>query len=192
MKIRFIGVVLSLVFTWNFLGAQVIQEQDSIMPMEISTGWADEAVTVGYVTAPTALTMMFVASLLPEWNAGYVAIPAGIMLLAAPPVIYAGGRSVNILKEFSNPRAKLGWILYALSVVPTSMSMYSYSSDWGNTVPLNIASAVLGTASIIAMTSYAFSRAKTAREMQEDGQSALGFGIAPLSGGALATITYRF
>lgn len=192
MKIKFIGVVLSLVFTWNFLGAQVIQKQDSIMPMVITTGWADEAVTVGYVTAPTALTMMFVASLLPEWNAGYVAIPAGIMLLAAPPVIYAGGRSVNILKEFSNPRAKLGWILYALSVVPTSMAMYSYSADWGTTVPLTIASGVLGTASIIAMTTYAFSRAKTAREMQEDGQSALGFGIAPLSGGALATISYRF
>ena len=185
-------MVLSLVFTWNFLGAQVIQEQDSIMPMVITTGWADEAVTVGYVTAPTALTMMFVASLLPEWNASYLAISAGIMLLAAPPVIYAGGRSVNILKEFSNPRAKLGWILYALSVVPTSMSMYSYSSDWGNTVPLTIASAVLGTASIIAMTTYAFSRAKTAREMQEDGQASLGFGISPLSGGALATITYRF
>jgi hypothetical protein len=192
MNTRLIGVVLSLVFTWNFLGAQVIQEQDSIMPMVITTGWADEAVTVGYVTAPSAVALMFVASLLPEWNAGYAAIPAGVMMLAAPPVIYAGGRSVNILKDISNPRAKLGWILYALSVVPTSMAMYSYSSDWGSTVPLTIASAVFGTASIVAMTSYAFSRAKTAREMQEDSQSSLGFGIAPLSGGALATITYRF
>jgi len=192
MKTRIIGVALSLVFIWNFLGAQVIQEQDSILPMEITTGWADEAVTVGYVTAPTAIALMFVASLLPEWNAGYAAIPAGVMLLAAPPVIFAGGRSVNILKDISHPRAKLGWILYALSVVPTAMSMYSYSSDWGSTVPLTIASGVLGTASIVAMTSYAFSRAKTAREMQEDSQSSLGFGIAPLNGGALATITYRF
>lgn len=192
MNTRIIGVVLSLVFTWNFLGAQVIHEQDSIMPMVITTGWADEAVTIGYVAAPSAVTLMFVASLLPEWNAGYAAIPAGIMILAAPPVIYAGGRSVNILKDISHPRAKLGWILYALSVVPTSMSMYSYSTDWGSTVPLTIASAVFGTASIVAMTSYAFSRAKTAREMQEDSQSSLGFGIAPLSGGALATITYRF
>ena len=192
MKTRFIGVVLSLVFTWNFLGAQVIQKQDSIMPMEITTGWADEAVTVGYVTAPSAIALMFVASLLPEWNASYAAIPAGVMLLAASPVIFAGGRSVNILKDISHPRAKLGWILYALSVVPTAMSMYSYSSDWGSTVPLTIASGVLGTASIVSMTSYAFSRAKTAREMQEDSQSSLGFGIAPLNGGALATITYRF
>ncbi|RLD91984.1 MAG: hypothetical protein DRJ13_17010 [Bacteroidetes bacterium] len=192
MKTRFISVVLSLVFTLNLLEAQVIQEPDTIQPMVITTGWADEAVTIGYVAAPSAVTLMFVASLVPEWNAGYVAIPAGILILAAPPVIYAGGRSVNILKDISHPRAKLGWILYALSVVPTSMSMYSYSSDWGSTVPLTIASAVFGTASIVAMTSYAFSRAKTAREMQEDGQSALGFGIAPLSGGAVATITYRF
>ncbi len=192
MNTRVIGVVLSLVFAWNFLGAQVIQEQDSIMPMVITTGWADEAVTIGYVTAPSAVALMFVASLLPEWNAAYVAIPAGVMMLAAPPLIYAGGRSVNILKSISHPSAKLGWILYALSVVPTSMAMYSYSSDWGSTVPLTIASAVFGTASIVAMTSYAFSRAKKAREMQEDSQSSLGFGIAPLSGGALATISYRF
>ena len=99
MKIRFLCVLLSLVFTWNFLVAQGFQEQDSIQPMVITTGWADEAVTIGYVTAPSAVALMFVASLLPEWNAGYAAIPAGIMILAAPPVIFAGGRSVNILKD---------------------------------------------------------------------------------------------
>jgi len=192
MKTRFMAVVLSLVFAWNALEAQVIQQEDSIQPMVITTGWADEAVTVGYVTAPSAVTLMFVASLLPEWNAAYAAIPAGIMMLAAPPLIYAGGRSVNILKEIAHPRARLGWTLYALSVVPTSLAMYSFSSDWGSTVPLTIASAVFGTASIVAMTSYAFSRAKTAREMEEDSYSSLGFGISPLSGGALATITYRF
>jgi hypothetical protein len=71
--------------------------------------------------------------------------------------------------------------------------MYSYSSDWGSTIPLTIASAVFGTASIIAMTSYAFSRAKTARQMEEDSYgSSFGFGISPLNGGALATITYQF
>ncbi len=192
MKTRFIGVVLSLVFTLNLLEAQVIQEPDTIQPMVITTGWADEAVTIGYVAAPSAVTLMFVASLVPEWNAGYVAIPAGILILAAPPVIYAGGRSVNILKDISHPKAKLGWTLYALSVVPTALAMYSFSSDWGSTVPLTIASAVFGTASIVAMTSYAFSRAKTAREMEEDSYNSLGFGIAPLNGGALATITYRF
>ena len=192
MKTRFIGVVLSLVFTLNLLEAQVIQEPDTIQPMVITTGWADEAVTIGYVAAPSAVTLMFVASLLPEWNAGYAAIPAGIVILAAPPVIYAGGRSVNILKDISHSKAKLGWILYALSVVPTSLAMYSFSSDWGSTVPLTIASAVFGTASIVAMTSYAFSRAKTAREMEDDSYNSLGFGIAPLNGGALATITYRF
>ncbi len=192
MKTRFISVVLSLVFTLNLLEAQVIQEPDTIQPMVITTGWADEAVTIGYVAAPSAVTLMFVASLVPEWNAGYVAIPAGILILAAPPVIYAGGRSVNILKDISHPKAKLGWTLYALSVVPTALAMYSFSSDWGSTVPLTIASAVFGTASIVAMTSYAFSRAKTAREMEEDSYNSLGFGIAPLNGGALATITYRF
>lgn len=192
MKIRIIGALLSLGFTWNFLAAQLIQEQDSIQPMVITTGWADEAVTVGYVTAPSAVALMFVASLLPEWNAVYAAIPAGIMLLAAPPAIYAGGSSVNILKEISHPRAKLGWTLYALSVVPTALAMYSFSSDWGSTVPLTIASAVFGSASIVAMTSYAFSRASTAREMESNSDPSLGFGIVPLNGGAMATISYRF
>jgi len=165
---------------------------DSISLMPISTGWADEAVSIGYVTAPSVVTLMFVSALINEWNAGYVGIPASALIFIAPPLIYAGGRSVDISKELSHPRAKLGWTLYALSVIPTSLALYSFTTDWGANVPLTIASGILGTASIVAMTSYAFSRAKTARETGTSSASSLQLGLAPLSGGALATIVYSF
>jgi hypothetical protein len=103
-----------------------------------------------------------------------------------------GGRSVDIPKELLHPRAKLAWTLYALSIIPTSLAMYSYTTDWGASVPLMIASGVLGSASIIAMTTYAFARAKTAGEMEAGPPSAWNFGLAPLSGGALAMVSYRF
>lgn len=172
--------------------AQVLSRPDSVQPMTLSTGWADEAVTIGYVTAPSAVALMFVASLVNEWNSAYIGIPAGLMILAAPPLIYAGGRSVDILHEISHPRAKLGWTLYALSVIPTTFAMYGFASDWGSTIPLTIASAVFGSASIVAMTSFASSRAKTAREMAKESQASLGLGIIPLKGGAMATLSYRF
>jgi len=185
-------ILLILAFTSMVMDAQVLNKQDSVQQWTFSTGWADEAVTIGYVTAPSALALMFVASLVNEWNAAYIGIPAGIMILAAPPIIYAGGRSVDILNEISHPRAKLGWTLYALSVVPTSLAMYGFAADWGSTVPLTIASAIFGSASIVAMTSYALSRANTARDMEKKSYASLGFGIAPLKGGAMASITYRF
>jgi len=163
-----------------------------ISPESISTGWADEAVTIGYVTAPSVITLMFVSALINEWNARYVGIPASAMIFLAPPLIYAGGRSVDISKEISHPRAKLGWTLYVLSIIPTSMALYGFTTDWGATIPLTIASGILGTASIIAMTSYAFNRAKTAREMETNRSTSLHLGLAPLAGGALATVVLRF
>jgi hypothetical protein len=51
---------------------------------------------------------------------------------------------------------------------------------------------VLGTASIIAMTTYAFSRAESAREMENNRDASLQLGISPLAGGALATVVLRF
>jgi hypothetical protein len=42
------------------------------------------------------------------------------------------------------------------------------------------------------MTTYAFARAKTARDMAKETPSAWNFGLAPLNGGALAMVTYRF
>jgi len=165
---------------------------DSIPHGSISTGWADEAVTIGYVTAPSALVLMFVSALINEWNAGYAGIPASAMILAAPPLIYAGGRSVDISKDISHPRAKLGWALYALSIVPTSLALYGFTTDWGATLPLTIASGILGSGSIIAMTSYAFSRAEAAREMEQNRSSSLHLGISPLTGGAMATVVWRF
>ncbi len=177
----------------SVLDGQVLHEQDSVpLQMAISTGWSDEAVSIGYVTAPSVLVLMFISGLVNEWNAGYFGIPASVMILAAPPLIFMGGRSVNILKSFSHPRAKLGWTLYALSIIPTSMALYSYTTDWGANAPLIIASGILGSASIIAMTSYAFSRGEIGSKMQKGSLTQWDFGIAPLVGGALASVTYKF
>ncbi len=197
MRENFILILALLFVSFSHLKAQELEKKDSIrmdtmVLRSISTGWADEAVTIGYVTAPSVVTLMFVSALINEWNAGYAGIPAAAMILMAPPIIYAGGRSVDIAKELSHPRAKLGWTLYALSVIPTSMAIYGFTTDWGATLPLTIASGILGTASIIAMTSYAFSRAETARKTEASRFSSLGVGLAPLAGGAIATVVYRF
>ena len=185
-------VFLALLLMSISLNAQQLMEQDSIRKSTVSTGWADEAVTIGYITAPSVLGLMFVSALVNEWNAGYFGIPASVMILAVPPLIFAGGRSVNIPREISNPRAKLGWTLYAISIIPTSLALYGFTTDWGATLPLTIASGILGSASIIAMTTYAFSRAETARKMENVSNTSWNFGISPLAGGALATVSYRF
>ncbi len=185
-------VFLALLLMSISLNAQQLMEQDSVRKSTVSTGWADEAVTIGYITAPSVLGLMFVSALVNEWNAGYAGIPASVMILAVPPLIFAGGRSVNIPREISNPRAKLGWTLYAISIIPTSLALYGFTTDWGATLPLTIASGILGSASIIAMTTYAFSRAETARKMENVSNTSWNFGISPLAGGALATVSYRF
>jgi hypothetical protein len=167
-------------------------EQDSVHHLVVSSGWADEAVTIGFITAPSVLGLMFVSALVNEWNAGYAGIPASLMILAAPPLIFAGGRSVNIPREISNPKAKLGWTLYAISIIPTSLALYGFTTDWGATLPLTIASGVLGSGSIVAMTTYAFSRDETARKMVNESAASWNFGVAPLVGGALATVTFTF
>ena len=197
MREKFILLLTLLSIIVVPLQAQQQEQNDSVTDdtisiNSISTGWADEAVTIGYVTAPSVITLMFVSALINEWNAGYAGIPASVMIFLAPPLIYAGGRSVEISKEIFHPRAKLGWALYALSIIPTSMALYGFTTDWGATLPLTIASGILGTASIVAMTSYAFSRAETAREMETSRSSSLHLGISPLTGGALATVVLRF
>jgi len=197
MRENFILILTLLFISIGHLQGQKSEQNDSvqlytILMGPISTGWADEAVTIGYVTAPSVITLMFVSALINEWNAGYAGIPASAMIFLAPPLIYAGGRSVDISKELSNPRAKLGWTLYALSIIPTSMALYGFTTDWGATLPLTIASGILGTASIVAMTSYAFSRAETAREMETSRSSSLHLGVSPLAGGAMATLVLRF
>jgi len=197
MKENFILILTLLFISICYLNGQMTEQNDSVQPdtismRPISTGWANEAVTIGYVTAPSVITLMFVSALINEWNAGYAGIPATAMIFLAPPMIYAGGRSVEISKEFSNSRAKLGWTLYALSIIPTSMALYGFTTDWGATLPLTIASGILGTASIVAMTSYAFSRAETARKMEANRSSSLHLGISPLAGGAMATLVLKF
>jgi len=197
MREKFILTLTLLSITFGPLQAQQQEQNDSVTVdtisiNSISTGWADEAVTIGYVTAPSVITLMFVSALINEWNAGYAGIPASVMIFLAPPLIYAGGRSVEISKEIYHPRAKLGWALYALSIIPTSMALYGFTTDWGATLPLTIASGILGTASIVAMTSYAFSRAESAREMETSRSSSLHLGVSPLTGGALATVVLRF
>lgn len=185
----FIFIILSVSLK---LSAQESPALDTAISYSLSTGWADEALGVGYVTAPSVFVLTFISGVVSEYNAGYFGIPATILMLTAPPVIYMGGRSVDIKKELVNSRAKLGWALYALSVIPTAMSMYSYTTDQGKSVPLMIASGVLGTASIVAMTTYAFGRAQEARSLDAGMASAWNFGLAPLSGGAIAMVTYRF
>jgi len=197
MRRRSIPFTALLFISINLLYAQQMgldnsAQPDSIPLMTINTGWADEAVTLGYITAPSVVGLMFISAVVNEWNAGIAGIPASAMVLLAPPLIYAGGRSVDIGCEVSRPTAKLGWTLYAISVIPTSLALYGFTTDWGATLPLTIASGVLGTASIITMTTYAFSRAKSAREMQHDKESSLQLGLSPLAGGAMATIVIRF
>ena len=197
IKERPIFIMILLFINLGILQAQQMDADppvvlDTMALESFSRGWADEAVTIGYVTAPSVIVLMFVSALINEWNAGYAGIPASAMILAAPPLIYAGGRSVEISKEISHPRAKLGWALYALSIVPTSLALYGFTTDWGATLPLTIASGILGSASIIAMTSYAFSRAETAWEMDRNSYSSLSLGISPLAGGAMASVVWRF
>ena len=197
MRRRSIPFTALLFISINLLYAQQMgldnsAQPDSIPLLTINTGWADEAVTLGYITAPSVVGLMFISAVVNEWNAGIAGIPASAMVLLAPPLIYAGGRSVDIGCEVSRPTAKLGWTLYAISVIPTSLALYGFTTDWGATLPLTIASGVLGTASIITMTTYAFSRAKSAREMQHDKESSLQLGLSPLAGGAMATIVIRF
>jgi len=197
MRWNFILILTLLGITFSHLHGQNSGHIDSVFTDTvsmgpISTGWADEAVTIGYVTAPSVITLMFVSALINEWNAGYAGIPASVMILMAPPLIYAGGRSVEISKELSHPRAKLGWTLYALSIIPTSMALYGFTTDWGATIPLTIASGLLGTASIVAMTSYAHSRAETARKMEASRSASLHIGVSPLAGGAMASLLLRF
>lgn len=197
MRRYFILIFALLSISFARLQAQVPDQNepvlmDTISMDPISTGWADEAVSIGFVTAPSVITLMFVSALINEWNAGYAGIPASVMILIAPPLIYAGGRSVEISKELLNSRAKLGWTLYALSVIPTSMALYGFTTDWGATIPLTIASGLLGTASIVAMTSYAHSRAETGRKMQADRSTSWHLGLSPLTGGAMASLVLRF
>jgi len=169
-----------------------LNAQEAGLNDTVSFGWADEAVAIGYISAPSVISLMFISGLVSEWNAGIAGIPASAMILLAPPLIYAGGRSVDIHKGLSHPRAKLGWSLYAISIIPTSLALYGFTTDWGATMPLTIASGILGTASIIAMTSYAFSRAETAREMESNNSASIQLGLSPLAGGAMATLIMKF
>ncbi|MCK4990530.1 MAG: hypothetical protein KAS29_08595, partial [Bacteroidales bacterium] len=144
MRRFIISVLFSLACTFAFLDAQdPLQNEpavdDSLATMIISTGWANEAVTIGYIAAPSAISLMFVSALVNEWNAGIAGIPASSIILLAPPLIYAGGRSVDLSKDISHPRAKLGWTLYALSIIPTSLALYGFTTDWGATLPLTLA-----------------------------------------------------
>lgn len=197
MKGKLMAIASLLLITFINIQAQQVDLNDSItldstLATPISTGWAYDAVTIGYVTAPSVITLMFVSALINEWNAGIAGIPASAMILLAPPLIYAGGRSVDIRKDILHPRAKLGWTLYAISVIPTSLALYGFTTDWGATLPLTIASGILGTASIIAMTSYAFSRAETGRKMEQERLMSVQLGLSPLAGGAMATVVLKF
>ena len=196
MRKKISPIIILLLIISGLLQAQEKSKDsspgDSIQLSSISTGWSDEALAIGYITAPSVMGLMFISALVNEWNAGIAGIPASAMILAAPPLIYAGGHSVNLRKEISHPRAKLGWTLYAISILPTSLALYGFTTDWGATLPLTITSGILGTASIIAMTSYAFSRAETAREMNETNSTSLSFGLSPMAGGALASVVLRF
>ena len=193
---RYLLTVLLILGSYACLNAQEPlpdePARDSLILTEISTGWGQRAVNLGYVTVPATLSLMFVSAVVNEWNAGIAGIPASAMILMAPPLIYGGGRSVGIPKEMSHSRARLGWALYALSVIPTSFALYGFTTEWGANLPLTLASGILGTASIVAMTSYAMHRVETAKTMNRDAQLSWHVGISPLPGGALASLVLRF
>jgi len=195
--------ILLLLLTTSSAGAsaQILTEQDNVKQdtvvqsqnqYSLSSGWADEAAGIGYASAPSVLVLTLVSGVVNEWNAGYFGIPASALILATPPLIFMGGRSVDIPNESYHSRAKLAWTLYALSIIPTSLALYSYTTDWGASVPLMITSGILGSASIVAMTTYAFARANEAREMKREKSYAWNFGLAPLPGGALGMLSYTF
>ncbi len=165
---------------------------DTVAENPNPAGWSDDAVTIGIFTAPAALGLMFISALVSEWNSGIAGIPASALILAAPPLIYAGGRSAALPPEYGRQRAMLGWTLWVLAVIPTSFALYEFTTDWGATIPLTIASGVLGSASILAMSSYSFSRAQSAVNRSGGIDSGWNFRLAPLPGGALAMISYRF
>lgn len=165
---------------------------DTVTERSNPAGWSDDAVTIGLFTAPSALGLMFISALVSEWNSGIAGIPASALILAAPPLIYAGGRSAALPREYGRQRATLGWTLWVLAVIPTSFALYEFTTDWGATIPLTIASGVLGSASILAMSSYSFSRAQEAVNRSGGTDSGWNFRLAPLPGGALAMISYRF
>jgi hypothetical protein len=194
MRFLIVLFIIFLVRLTSFpsLNGQILVVQDTLKPAVRSSGWANEAVTVGYVTAPSVLLFMFVSGLVNEWNAGYLGIPASAMIIASAPLIYLGGRSADLPSEMFHSRAKLGWTLYALSIIPTAFALYGFTTDWGATVPLIMISGLLGSASIIAMTSYAFARADAVYRMQNPPSSSWNLGIAPLKGGLMASVTYRF
>lgn len=169
--------------------------QDSIdgpeVPLMPSTGWSEEAITLGYVAAPSAAALMFVSTLITDWNAGYAGIPATSLYILAPPLIWMGGRSVEIPLSQGSARARLGWTLYALAMVPTSLAFYEFTTDWGANLPLTISSTLLGTASILAMTSYATLRKNLATD-PDPAEASLNLGLSPLPGGGLISLSYRF
>jgi hypothetical protein len=174
------------------LQSQISPGTDTLAAPVPSTGWADEAATAGYIAAPAVVGLMFISALVNEWNAGYAGIPASSLILIGTPLIYAGGRSAGIPKESHASLARLGWALYAISIIPTSLALYSFTTDWGATVPLTLASGILGSASLFVMSAYASARAKEARIHGNELVSAWSFGIVPLSGGAMASVSYRF
>ncbi len=181
-----------LIFCSACLHAQIAPVNDTLASGVPSTGWADEAATAGYIAAPSVVGLMFISALVNEWNAGYAGIPASAMILIGTPLIYAGGRSVTLPKESHASLAKLGWTLYIISVIPTSLALYSFTTDWGATVPLTLASGILGSASLFVMSAYASVRSREARSMGTGSASAWSFGIMPLAGGAMASASYRF
>jgi hypothetical protein len=176
----------------NLMLPDSVMQQDSVTHEAISTGWAYQAVTLGYISAPSVVGLMFISAVVNEWHAGIAGIPASALILMAPPLIFAGGRTVDIAHLISHPRAKLGWVLYAISLIPTSIALYGFTTDWGATLPLTISSGILGSAAIVAMTSYAFTRIETVHSMTGKSTQSFQFGITPLQGGALLTLALSF
>jgi cytochrome b561 len=185
-------LMVLLILLSNPLRSQITPGYDSLAAPAPSTGWADEAATVGYIAAPAVVGLMFISALVNEWNAGYAGIPASSMILIGTPLIYAGARSAGISRESHASLARLGWTLYAISIIPTSLALYGFTTDSGATVPLTLASGILGSASLFVMSAYASARAKEARLQGSEADYAWSFGIIPLAGGAMASVGYRF
>jgi hypothetical protein len=188
-------VTIFLLLIWICVCTLPAQTPAEAVPEQagpVNTGFGTEAVATGYISAPSVLGLMFISSLVSEWNAGYFGIPATALILASPPLIYAGGRSIRTSPEIHQPRARIGWTLYGLSIIPTALALYGFTTDWGANLPLTLASGILGAGSIIAMTTYASGRLEMAQSTNGRSGELMQIGIIPIRGGAIATLSFRF
>ena len=75
---------LLLVILWSLsmnLSGQELPQKDTTIEYSLSTGWADEAVGIGYVTAPSVFVLTFISGVVSEWNSGLAPLSGGALAM---------------------------------------------------------------------------------------------------------------